>query len=97
MKRLYTIGEQVRIRAECKVATVFTDPTTLTFKYKPPTGAIVSKVYGVDTEVVRDSTGNFHIDLTLSQEGSYSMRWEATGAVVGADETVLKTVPTVFD
>lgn len=55
------------------------DPTGLTLKYTPPSGTTVSLVYDTDPEVVRDSLGNYHVDLDVNEAGRWFYRWEATG------------------
>ena len=39
-----------------------------------------------DVTPVHDSTGIYHYDLTVDQPGRWIYRWEATGALVGAEE-----------
>ena len=56
------------------------DPAELTFTLQPPDGATVNYTYGTDAELVKDSVGNYHVDITLLQFGRYSYKFNATGA-----------------
>ncbi len=68
------------------VSAVATDPTALTFRHKDPAGTLTAFDWGTDAELVRDSTGDFHVDLILSDSGRHHYRWEATGSAHGAEE-----------
>jgi hypothetical protein len=85
----YTIGDQSRLSAAFATAAgAAVDPTVVTLKIKapPPTSTVTTHVYGTDANVIKDSTGNYHYDVTLSQSGTYRYRWEGTGAAICADE-----------
>lgn len=58
-----------------------TDPTTIVLYYKKPGEDFTTLTYGVDTEVEKDSTGNYYCDLTLDAAGLWRYEWEGTGAV----------------
>ena len=88
----YDIGDRVR------VSVTFTDdvaapadPTTVTVKYKNSgTGTLTSKVYGVDAEVVKDDTGDYHIDIDVAAAGIWHYKFIGTGAVVAVEEGYFK-------
>ena len=63
-----------------------TDPTALTFRHKDPAGTLTAFVWGTDSELVRDSTGTFRVDLILADSGRHHYRWEATGSAHVAEE-----------
>lgn len=84
--REYDVGDVVRTTATFKVGGVPTDPTAVTFKYKKPDGTIVTKIYGTDSEVVKDSTGTYHFEISVTASGSWSYRWASTGTAAGASE-----------
>jgi hypothetical protein len=77
----YEKGDLVRLSAIFSVSGTATDPDSVTVKVKGPDKVEVPKVYGSDAEVVRDSAGNYHYDLTVDQFGRWFYRWEGTGAV----------------
>lgn len=96
----YDIGDSVRISVSTATdAGVPTDPTALTVRYKVAGGTAVVKMYGVDSEVVKDSSGEFHMDIDLTSDMNGALvkyRWVATGAVKGADEGAFKVRQSAF-
>lgn len=58
---------------------VAADPTTVTFWWQTPAGVESSYVYSTDDELVKDSTGNYHVDLTIDEDGVWYHRLEGTG------------------
>ena len=83
----YDIGDSIRCTITfATTAGVPTDPTTVTFKYRDPSGNEVTWVFGVDPEVIKDDTGDYHADVTLDEDGLWYYRWEGTGALIGAAE-----------
>ncbi len=87
MANVYSIGQQVRFSAVFKNSSgVATDPTTVLFKYRAPAGTVTTLTYGSDGALVKDSTGNYHVDLALASATEWWYRWEGSGALVAADE-----------
>lgn len=75
----YTVGKVARISGAFTDADgVAVDPSTVTLKYRPPGGPVVTKTLGAGG-VVRDDTGAFHYDVDLNAPGRWTYRWEATG------------------
>lgn len=62
------------------------NPSTVKVWVKDPSDVETAYVYGVDAAVIRDSTGEYHMDYELISHGKYWWRWEADGNVDGADE-----------
>lgn len=62
----------------------YVDPTTLTFSTYNPFGTTTDYVYGVDPEVVKDSVGHYHCDVTLDEPGDWYYQWRGTGTNIGA-------------
>ena len=84
--REYDVGDVVRTTAKYRVSGVLTDPTILSFKFKTPAGVTTTKVYGVDLDVVKDSVGVYHYDVSLATSGVWAYRWVSTGTAAGAVE-----------
>ena len=83
----YTRGQQVRFTVTITdSAAALGDPTGVIFRHTPPGGPVTVQTYQTDAEPLRDSLGVFHVDLTLSDVGKHSYRWEASGALIGAVE-----------
>jgi hypothetical protein len=82
----YTKGTQVRLSATFTVAGVATDPTTVTFKVEDPTGIVTSYT---SPQVIKDSVGNYHLDILLGTSGVWWYRTEGSGVVTAATEAQL--------
>jgi len=82
----YDVGAVVEAAVDIDVDGVLTDPDALTVKYRDPSGNVVTKVSGTDPEVVRDSTGTYHIDIHAGQKGEWAVRWSGSGQASGAVE-----------
>ena len=84
---LFDVGDLVRSSLVIKVASVLTDPGGLTFQLKDSSDGTVSTfTLGVDAELVKDSTGNYHIDNSITESGIHQYRWASTGTAQGAEE-----------
>jgi hypothetical protein len=65
---------------------VAVDPTTVNFKFKKPGATPTVYVFGTDSQVVKDSVGNYHVDLNADQSGTWFYRFESTGNEQAAGE-----------
>lgn len=98
----FQIGQVARLVAVFRnSAGAFADPvTSVKFIVKDPNGTESVYVYGVDDEVVKDSTGNYHLDLLLTAHGEWFYRFLGTsplGAGVNtAAESWLKVRKSYF-
>ncbi len=79
----YLEGNVVRVTGTFTDATgAAADPTTVTVRYFiDPSGAVTTLVYVTDPEVVKDSTGVYHVDIAVSAPGKYRYGFAGTGAV----------------
>lgn len=94
----YALGVVVRCRAAfTNSAGTAVDPGVVTFKVKSPLGVITTYVYLTDPEVVKDSTGNYHVDVGGSRQGVWSYGSEGTGANATAGESEFKVSESQFD
>jgi hypothetical protein len=75
---------------------VATDPTTITFDLTEPDAVTTSYVYGTDSELVKDSTGNYHVAWPITKSGLHAWRMAGTGAVETAQEGVFYARPTLI-
>jgi hypothetical protein len=81
------IGDGVRLTGTfTDIAGAAADPTAVTFRMKEPDDTVTVYVYLTDGELVKDSTGVYHVDWTLLQDGDHYWRMEGTGAVIAAAE-----------
>jgi hypothetical protein len=81
---VYNEGDTVRFSVTFKDdAGTAADPTSVVFKLKA--GTVVTS-YSSRPPIVRDSVGNYHIDLLLNASGVVTWRWEGDGAVAAGTE-----------
>jgi hypothetical protein len=73
------------------------DPTTVSVSVKDPSGTIVTKVYGTDTEVKKPRTGTFYIDVTANAVGVWHYRFFSTGTGQAAEENSFVVRRSQFD
>ncbi len=77
----FDIGDQVRLSVVItNNAGTVTDPTTVTCTLRKP-DALSSTL-----SVTKDSTGNYHADVTIDQQGEWDYRWLGTGSLIVAEE-----------
>lgn len=63
------------------------DPTTVTLRTMSPSRVEETYVYGTDSELVRDNTGDYTGTITPDEAGRWHYRWQTTGTnLVVADE-----------
>lgn len=90
MANTYDIGDVVRCAvAFTNAAGTAVDPTTVKFRIRKPDRSIDFYTYGVDAEVIKDSTGNYHMDILIDQSGTWYYRMEGITTNRGAGETSL--------
>lgn len=78
----FDLGDLVRCAgAFTTAAGVAVDPSVVTFTWRGPSGVIASYVYGVDAQLIKDATGNYHVDLSATAAGTWQYRFIGSGAV----------------
>lgn len=83
----YDIGDSRRFSvAFTDINGAAADPSAIAFKMVEPDGTETSYVYGTDSELVKDSLGNYHVDWVFSKAGRHIIRFEGTGAVTAAEQ-----------
>jgi len=95
MINYYKMGQKVRVTCEFKVSDVLTDPTTVKCKIMDPSRNVTTYVYGTDAELVKDSTGLYHVDIVTDEVQEWNFRFEGTGSCVAVEESTFG-VRTVF-
>lgn len=85
------IGDIAEITASfTNDALVATDPGEATLTVQEPDGTQTVYVWPIpgvgESELEKDSTGEFHADHPLTQSGIVTYRRQGTGAVAAADE-----------
>ena len=72
------------------------DPTTVTFYVHDSEGEETDYLYGVDPEIVRVSTGIYYVLVDANKPGTWTYRFNGTGAVKAADEEQFRVLRSVF-
>jgi|SRR5882672_4345051 len=95
---VYDLGDVVRSRvAFTNLASAAVDPGGVQFKIKSPLGAVTTYVYPVDSQLVKDSTGNYHVDVDADRQGVWVVRWVGTGSNKSASESAFQVGESQFD
>lgn len=68
-------------------ADVESDPDAVTAIITEPDGVANTFVYLSDTELAKDSTGNYHIDYLFTKAGRHQVRFEGVGTITSAEQT----------
>jgi hypothetical protein len=93
----YDLGVVVRVSWTITASSAAVDPTAMTFKSRYGLdGTITTLTMGTDAALVKDSTGHYHVDLTLASEGELYYRVDATGANAVAAEGQLTVNGSTF-
>ena len=85
----YLVGNIVRLSGAFYVSTVLTDPTVITLDVRAPSGTVTNYVVA-GGQIVRDGTGLYHYDLTLSAPREWWYRWTGTGTCPAVGEAGLE-------
>jgi|WetSurMetagenome_2_1015567.scaffolds.fasta_scaffold284039_3 hypothetical protein len=96
----YDVGDLVQSTAAfANNNGVATDPTTVVFKHKDPSGNIASFTYGgtaSNTALTKLTTGTYALSWTLDEEGLWCYRWEGSGTIQAAEEGMLSVKDSAF-
>ena len=64
------------------------DPAGVFFRVAAPDGTQTPYTYGVDAELVRDSQGNYHLDVDGDSSGLWTVKFFSTGSGQAASPDV---------
>ena len=93
---VYELNDIAHLTVAFTVSGVATDPTTVTGTVRKPDGTQTSYVV-TSGQIVKDSTGNYHLDVTVDKSGWWAYKLVGTGVAtdtgqgsfyVNADTTV---------
>ena len=95
---LYDLGDLIRCSVTFQTAAgTVNDPGVITCKIKPPVGDIEIYVYGTDAELIKDSTGIYHLDVLTTASGRWRYRFEGSVSGQAASEHESVVQPSGFD
>lgn len=81
----YHVGTAVRMTGTFKNdAGVPTDPSAITLRIEPPTGAVIVKTHPAD--LTRVSAGVYRYDHIVDKAGQWKYRYEGTAPVPATNE-----------
>ena len=87
------IGNGVTSTQEFRVSSgTLTNPTAVTVTVREPDATKTVYTYPTDPEVVRDSTGIYHISIVPDAVGRWGFYWLGTGTVPRATEEFINVV-----
>lgn len=94
----YDLGDLVRCSGPfTTTAGAAMDPAAVYFKAKDPEGAVIGPYqYGVDAQLVKDSVGNYHVDLDANKTGTWTYKFYSTGNGQAADERSFTVARSAF-
>lgn len=84
---VFSVGTKVRLSAAfTDIDDAAQDPGGVQFKIRAPDGTVTTYVYGTDVELVKDSTGNYHVDWLIASAGRYRYRFAGVTSGQAANE-----------
>lgn len=85
---IYKVGSLVRVSVIFidNVMNDFIDPSEVYFRCQSPGGSSVYYQYGNGAEILKDSEGHYHVDISLDYGGEYSYGWYGKGTGQAAVE-----------
>lgn len=89
------LGTTIRIYGTLLVNETPTDPNTLRLDIIDPTSTTTSYEFGTDPEIVRDSVGQFHFDLMLTQRGVWRYQWFSNASLTAFEEGIIEVADEV--
>ena len=88
----FDVGDLVRVSASfVNTSGSLADPARVYCKYKLPSNSTASFAYGSASELNKDATGAYHIDISISEAGTWYYRfWSGSGAGQTAGEALFQ-------
>jgi len=94
---VYIVGRLVRIHAAFTTAAgAFIDPEIVMLTYKNPSGIETTLTYPTDAALVKDSVGNYHVDIDANVAGMWYVRGHSTGLGQTAEESQFLILASAF-
>ena len=76
----YDVGDRVRLSGAFTDADGdYHDPGAVFCAYTDPSGNETVLEYGVDADLVKNDTGQYHVDIDVDEAGRWPYRFYATG------------------
>lgn len=99
MTSVYDYGDERSLKATFTDETgSVTDPSTVTFQLRNPSGTVVTEVYNdPGSTVVKESTGVYSRKTLFNLSGQWIVRWAGAGVYDEAREEVIWVRPSAFE
>lgn len=69
---VFQVGDKVRLSAAfTDISEAAQDPGGILCRVREPDSTVTTYTYGTDAALVKDSTGNYHVDFLTSQSGRH--------------------------
>ncbi len=92
----YDNGDQVRVTGNFTTAGTLADPTGdaagITITWRKPSGGT-----DANPSATKSSTGIYYVDLTLTEAGVHTVKFQGDEGVIAASIVELEVQPSVFD
>ena len=88
----YQLNDQAHLTVAFTVGGVATDPTTVTASVRKPDGTTTNYTV-MAGQIVKDSVGNYHLDITTDLSGRWAYKFAGTGSVVDVEQGVFYVIP----
>lgn len=76
----FVVGELVRVSAEfTNSAGSPADPDVIKFDYRDSEGEFTALVYNINPSFIRDSAGNYHVDIAVDKAGTWKWYFYSSG------------------
>lgn len=89
-------GDTRTLTVQILASDILVDPDALTLTIRTPAGVSTTYTYGVGGQVVRDSEGVYHSDVTFTEAGAWTYEWRSTAPTQVQGET-LQISPSPLD
>jgi hypothetical protein len=94
----YDVGDLVPIHGQLMQANGSPlDPSNAYCQVRPPDGVLQTFQHGVDSSMIRDDVGLYHVDVTAHIAGTWFFRFYSTGTGQGSEEGSFYVEPSQFD
>ena len=92
----HDLGDLVRVSGEFRNSTNdLADPTAVNLSFRTPAGVTTTYIYSTDAELVKDTTGKYHVDIDANESGVWYYRFFSTGTGQAAEERQFVVRPAV--
>lgn len=88
----YQLGDEPHLTASFTSGGVAADPTTVTATVRKPDGTTTNYTVAAG-QIVKDSVGNYHLDIAADTAGRWSYKFAGTGAVIDVEQGVFYVIP----